>query len=278
VARRAAVLSVLVGAVCGLPTAWAGGGPENVLLIVNVNSADSKTIANHYVAVRGIPASNVVYVDWRGGKEVCQGLQFWSKILRPAIETMDDRRLGAQIDYIVYSAGIPTSVGFQSLFPEEKFSKAFHPVGSTNGITYLWRFLRDKNPSIVAPVFNWYMAPNVGDNDVRCQQLGKVVSRGFRARNAWDKNGRRLSDPTKGLTYFLSTMLGVTSGRGNTVDEIVRYLRLSAAADGTRPRGTIYFMKNKNIRSQTRHDCYDEVVRQLVRLGIPARVVAGTIP
>ena len=53
--------------------AWAGGGPENVLLLVNPNSLNSKTVANHYIALRQIPASNVVYVDWRGGIEGCQG-------------------------------------------------------------------------------------------------------------------------------------------------------------------------------------------------------------
>jgi hypothetical protein len=73
-------------------------------------------------------------------------------------------------------------------------------------------------------------------------------------------------------------MLGVTAGRGNTVEEVIWYLRRAAEADGTRPHGTIYFMKNNDIRSQTRHDCYDGAVQQLVRLGVSARVVPGTIP
>jgi hypothetical protein len=283
-ARTIAALSVVRYVIAGLlisgaaGRAFAGGGPENVLLIVNSKNADSKTIANYYVDIRGIPPGNVVYVDWRGGQEACQGPQFWSKILHPAIESMDERRLGGQIDYIVYSAGIPWLVGLQPMYPDEKFSKTFYPVGSTNGVTYLWRFLRDKNPSIVAPVFNWYLSPSGGDNDVQCKQLGAVVSRGFRARAGFSKSGRRVGDPSKGLTYFLSTMLGVTSGRGNSVEEIVRYLKRSAEADGTRPRGTIYFMKNNNIRSKTRHDCYDTVARQLMAMGIAAHVGTGTIP
>ena len=278
IVRHGAVLSIIVGAVCGTPTARAGGGPENVLLVVNANSADSKTVANHYLAIRNLPANNVVYVDWRGPHDVCQGPFFWGQILEPAIKTIDERRLGAQIDYIVYSTDIPWLVALQPLFPEEKFNPTFHPVASTTGATFLWRFLRDKSPSIVAPIVNLYLAPDDGDNDVRCQQLGKVDSRGFRAQYAWGKNGRRVTDLTQGITYFLSTSLGVTSGRGNTVDEVIRYLRRSAAADGTRPRGTMYYMKSGDIRSQTRHDCYDAVVQQLLRLGVPARVVDGNLP
>ena len=33
-----------------------------------------------------------------------------------------------------------------------------------------------------------------------------------------------MKEPTKGQSYLLSTMLGVTTGRGNTVDEVLAYL------------------------------------------------------
>ena len=46
------------------PRAWATGGPENVLLVVNPHSADSLAIANHYAALRRIPASNLLFLDW----------------------------------------------------------------------------------------------------------------------------------------------------------------------------------------------------------------------
>ena len=49
-------------------------------------------------------------------------------------------------------------------------------------------------------------------------------------------------------------MLGVTAGRGNSLGEVLNYLRRSAAADGTHPKGTIYYVKNDDIRSKVRHD------------------------
>ena len=73
-------------------------------------------------------------------------------------------------------------------------------------------------------------------------------------------------------------MLGVTSGRGNTVEEVLSYLRRAAAADGTRPRGTIYFMQNGDPRSDDAPRLLHSVATQINRLGVQARVLDGTLP
>ena len=85
------------------------------------------------------------------------------------------------------------------------------------------------------PNVNWYLAPGGGENDVRCQKLVDVPSRGFHSRYLWDRDGKRTEDPNLGQNYLLSTVLGVTAGRGNTEAEILSYLQRSASADGTRP-------------------------------------------
>jgi hypothetical protein len=77
---------------------------------------------------------------------------------------------------------------------------------------------------------------------------------------------------------LLSTILGVTRGRGNTVAEVLAYLRRSVAADGRRPQGTIYFMRNGDVRSKARDPCYPQVVAELNRRGIRATILAGRIP
>src|SRR5207244_12887107 len=97
----------------------------------------------------------------------------------------------------------------------------------------------------------------------RCESLGRVLSRGSRARYRWDSQGIKSTDPKFSQRYWLSTMLAVTRGRGNTVEEVLRYLRRSAAADGTRPRGTIYFMWSKDVRSTTRDQCFVSVAAQI---------------
>jgi hypothetical protein len=40
--------------------ALAGGGPENVALVVNADSPDSVAVAGEYVRLRQIPALNVI--------------------------------------------------------------------------------------------------------------------------------------------------------------------------------------------------------------------------
>jgi uncharacterized protein (TIGR03790 family) len=280
--RLTAILSLRFTVVLAAATlagnCWAGGGPENVLVVVNSHSIGSKTIANHYIAMRNIPASNVLYVDWRGGLEGCQGVQFSQKILQPIIEAIANRKLSAQIDCVAYSSDFPWLVNLQSLFPEEKFPPQGRPMASINSATYLWQYVRDKNPAIVLPVVNWYAANGAGDNYAQCTQLGKVDSRAFRSSYFWTAQGGKTKERDKGQNYLLSTMLGVTTGRGNSTEEILSYLQRSVKVDGTKPRGTFYYMKSNDIRSKTRHDCFDAAVQQLTRIGVPAVVQTGTIP
>ncbi len=39
-------------------------GPENVLVVYNLNSSVSDSVANYYITARGIPAANVVGLDF----------------------------------------------------------------------------------------------------------------------------------------------------------------------------------------------------------------------
>src|SRR5262249_36269943 len=91
----------------------------------------------------------------------------------------------------------------------------------------------------------------------------------------WDNKGEKTDDPTKGQRYLLSTILGVTQGRGNTVAEVLSYLKRAGSADGTKPPGTIYFMWNKDIRSATRDKCFSAVAAQISAGGVVAKVQQG---
>ena len=166
----------------------------------------------------------------------------------------------------------------QSLYPDEKFTPPFDPYASITGATYLLPFVLGKQPAIVMPSVNWYVPGNMTANELQCTQLANVPSRGFRSRYLWDENGDKADDATKGQRYLLSTMLGVTQGRGNTVPEVLSYLRRSVAADGTRPPGTIYFMWNKDVRSSTRDKCFSAVAAQINALGVKAKVQEGQMP
>ena len=105
-----------------------------------------------------------------------------------------------------------------------------------------------------------------------------IGSHGFRNWYAWGPKGELLE--TGGARYMLSTLLGVTYGRGNSVAEILAYLRDAAAADGTHPTGTIYFMDNKAdpARNSPRSPNFDIAVKLLAELKIDAEVVPGDLP
>src|SRR5471032_552704 len=72
----------------------AGGGPENVFLVVNQRSWASLTVANHYIRLRQIPPSNVLYLDWAGSSETSDILSFREQILRPVLAAIQRRQLG----------------------------------------------------------------------------------------------------------------------------------------------------------------------------------------
>lgn len=259
--------------------AVAGGGPENVLLVVNELDDDSKTIANHYIRWRNIPAQNVLYIKWRGSQYNCTGERFRDELLVPILRTINERKLSLQVDYIVYSAGFPWRVDLTEDFAGQQFSQASRPVASLTGATYLWQMVLAKSPAVVSLATNWYVPRAPGNNYLRCASVAGTPTRGFRGRYGWRKGG--IATSLRGedsQRYFLSAVLGVTEGRGNTVDEVLRYLKLSVAADRTQPNGTFYFVKTDDIRSTPRDACYAGVAQALVAEGATARVLSGGAP
>ena len=97
----------------------------------------------------------------------------------------------------------------------------------------------------------------------------------FRRSAGWNRMGE--NDPA-GAKYMLSTFLGVTAGRGNSVEEIIDSLRRAKSADFTSPKGTIFFEKNGDVRSTTREWGFQAAADELNRLGVNAIVEEGILP
>ena len=244
----------------------AGGGPENVFLLVNSTSQDSMTVANHYIDLRKIPANNVFYLDYRKSQLVTTGRVFRDQILLPTLAEIERRGLPAQIDYLVYSSGFPWRIDFTKDFPDEKFPPQLRPIASLTGATYLAAFVVNKRKEFAGLNTNFYASP---------VNTEVTVSHGFCAQYQWAPGGKMASG--NGIGYFLSAILGVTDGRGNSADEIISCLRSSAAADGTQPKGTIYYVKNGTVRSKPRHDGFDRAIRKIRLLGVQAEILEGMV-
>ena len=114
-AKLAFVACLALGAIGWAASAWAGGGPEGLLLVVNPLSPSSLTIANHYAHWRAIPPDNVFYLPWDPNLQTADIDTFRQRILFPLLVAMQNRNLLGHIDYIVYSSDFPWGIGLDSV-------------------------------------------------------------------------------------------------------------------------------------------------------------------
>ncbi|MDC0936288.1 hypothetical protein OAS39_08360 [Pirellulales bacterium] len=140
IAARAVVVACSASFIAAFPLiGLAGGGPENVFLAVSEDSYASKTVANHYIKIRGIPASNVLYLKGIPAGDTFAVEPFRRRILKPILQAIEKRNLQDHIDYIVYSDGFPTRVhiGYDTIRdPSRKYPTHFKPFASINALTY----------------------------------------------------------------------------------------------------------------------------------------------
>lgn len=141
-----------------LPTAiLAGLSPSEVVVVVNGKSLNSRTLANHYVALRGIPARNVIVLGEIPSSETIAVADFRDKILNPLLAEIDRRKLGQHIQCIAYSADFPTAIDIaEDLKPLGKMPVYFTSKGSINGLTFLYSAVKAANPSYIVPSANFY--------------------------------------------------------------------------------------------------------------------------
>ena len=261
------VVALLVGA--GAVPAAAGGGPENVFLVVNASSPASIEIGNAYIALRNIPPINVFMLPWEGSREAIPIAEFRDTLLSPILQAIDGRRLSSQIDHVVYSSDFPWRIDFEAELPAALVGQDHYPSASLTGLTMQYMAVLSRRPSFLEVGNNAYWRPLDDDGVPR-------ETHGFRSWYGWGAAGEVLD--AGGPRYLLATMLGVTQGRGNSVAEIIASLASAVEADGKRPLGTIYFATNKDVRTTTRSGGFPPIVRELGRLGIKAKVFEGTLP
>ena len=111
----------------------------------------------------------------------------------------------------------------------------------------------------------------------RLVKFDLIPTSGFRAGVGWLPTGQPVPLPN-GMRYMLSTVLACTSGRGNSVAEAVASLQRSIAADGSRPKGTIYFLENRDVRSTTREWGFSRAAEKLRDSGVWSSIEEGVLP
>ena len=361
-------------ALCLIPHLAAGA--ENLALVVNGDSWMSRSVANHYISLREIPAAHVVQLNDLPDLERIDVERFRRQILRPVLNTLRQRQRLAQIDYLVYSSDLPYIIDASHDLGAHKPPKWLTPVASVNGLTFFYQQVLQSNSSyltgypnryfrrLLPPVnedplpaddrkqwesaiesinlgqwqlalthvvrlldrhprnatlffaragcqaqldqfqlalesldqaidFGWYnyhiaasnraLLPlhNVSGFQSRLQRMAQLPwpmqeTRGFRAAHHWNEAG--VVSQRAGHRYLLSTVLATTSGRGNSLPEVVNYLQRSRNADGSFPAGTIYFPVNSDPRSKLREDLYRPAVEALQAQQIRGQILSGIVP
>ncbi len=136
---------------------WAGSAASQWVVVVNGDSLLSRTIANHYCVHRNIPMHNVVVLHGIPTGETLPIDAFRDKILEPLIREIEARGISAHLQGIAYSAGFPTAIQLDSdLAGAGDRPSYLTPVGSINGMTYLFRYVRAKSPLVVSLETNGY--------------------------------------------------------------------------------------------------------------------------
>jgi hypothetical protein len=250
----------LLAAAAGLAlttTALAGGGPDNVLLLIDPSDPDSLHIGNAYADARGLPEGSVLYMrPWAGNHQ-----DFVDQNLEALFGELEQRGIGDRIDYILIA---PTDQ--YRLRASSTISDGCFPVSNFSvSACYTMAFVADEVlGGLTSQHPNRFFRPS-GDPvgfDSEVAWLGGLPSTGSLARR-----------------YFIGATLGYTRDAGNTVEEVLDMIDRSAAADGSRPAGRFFFMNNASDPARNvRQPSYALVISDMTAAGADALQVDGRLP
>jgi uncharacterized protein (TIGR03790 family) len=216
-------------------------GPHELLVLANRQSPRSLELARSYMALRHVPAINLVELDLPPDLLEMPPDEFTRRVLSPALTAAKQRKLAGHILAWAYSLDFPIRI-------------ATDPPLSLQGFTFLRGHLPDRdairNGSYASPFF-------AGPDNPRFQGF---PSQALDVQSAWMNADMPLP----------SMMLGFAGPHGNTTAEITAALERGRQADGTRPNGTIYFVTNTDIRSTCRQWEFEPAVAELRAAGISA--------
>jgi uncharacterized protein (TIGR03790 family) len=82
--------------------------PRDIFILVNRNVPESRQVADHYCAKRGVPKENVIALDLPKGEDISRR-DYDAKLAAPLREALKDRREQVKVLLSVY--GVPLRVG-----------------------------------------------------------------------------------------------------------------------------------------------------------------------
>ena len=273
--RRLPVAGALALALLTLTAqlALAGSGPENVLVIIDPGLPESLYLGHRYVAARGIPARNVLYLR-PDAESFARLVDFQGRVVTGTLEA---RGIGDHIDQVVLA---PTRAFYVPAAGLVGVPKSGCPVPVNRFAISMAYGLLPQAPEILAGAYLEAGDFDGGSHSPNPYYGGRFRGRpsalAFDAGQTWhggipEPNASRL---------LLGSLLGWTGERGNTVAEIDAMIDRSLRADGTRPAGSFYFMNTPDqTRSKGRlNNDWAATIRSLEAMGGKGAVLQGVLP
>ena len=225
-----------------------GVGPHEVLLLANGSVPDSVEIAKTYAKLRHIPDSNIVVLNLplpQAGRSylAITAQDFTKQIWAPTLEAMHTRGIDDHILVWVYSTHFPIRTSAR-------------PVISIQGLTFLRNHMplpkEAGNALYVSPLFAGPESPKANSY----------------APKSFDVSKQFLRDEMP----LPNMMLGYIGERGNSKAEVLNCLKTGVWSDGTKPKGTVYYVVSSDIRSRCREWEFAPAVRGLKAAGIKSSI------
>jgi uncharacterized protein (TIGR03790 family) len=238
---------MLVASALTVPCARAGGGPRNVLVLVNDRSDESLEISNHYVHAREVPAANVCHLDTSTALTVDK-VTYQTEIEQPALACIAASPYRDRIDYFVLTRGLP----IRATFPGGNVSiAALLQAADTN--------LRGKDQEAAGPVYGFQYYPNPYVDRDEYFSHAKIFPDSF-------GNLYRLRIATMIASYWTEESLAL-------VDR-------SLASEGNPPTsgGAAMYLENGAPAADVRNTDFPSAVTNLMTRGVTAVHVVGTAP
>ncbi|MFU8780622.1 MAG: TIGR03790 family protein [Kiritimatiellia bacterium] len=209
--------------------------PHELLVLANRNEPVSVRIAQAYIQRRQIPRQNLVLLDLAASADYVSmsRASFTREVWMPAQRAISQRRLDHILAW-VFSTHIP-------------FRVDHNPPVSLQGLVFVRNELPGDNAIVraeyVSPLFAGPAAPQ---GQVRASHSFAFAAEGL---------GSQMPIP--------SMTLGYIGTRGNSEEQILQIIERGKSADGTSPRGVVYFVTQDDIRSRVREWQYGPVAETL---------------
>ena len=237
--------------------ALAGGGPENVLVIIDPAEADARYVGQYYKHARDIPDRNVIFMGPRADDYASHVTDQQAALFG----MLANLEIADHIDYIVVPPGSSFFVPASGLVSDGCSAVSRFSVCAVYTMAYLSNDILDGVP--VSMTNEYY-----GTDD---------IANAFDNSFGWLGGAPQLGDT--GTRYFIGALLGYNGDLGNTVEETIEMIDRSVAADGTRPDGTFYYMKTTDpLRSKPRDPFFPAAINSITALGGQALQIEDVLP